>query len=107
DRTLVRKIRKMVLRNSAGDFKGQIEAALTRADQSRYLPTIQQQVVLLCGDNDTWSPLSQHQEIQQQLPSAVLHSIPKAGHMVTMEQPEAVNEILLDWIGASQGRAVG
>lgn len=98
DRKLMRKIRKMVLRSTPDDFSGQIEAALTRADQSRYLPAIQHHVMLLCGANDSWSPLAQHKDIESQLSSAELHAIAKAGHMVTMEQPEAVSKIMLDWL---------
>lgn len=105
DRKLIRKIRNMVLRSTPDDFKGQIEAALTRADQSRYLPAIHHHVLLLCGVNDSWSPLTQHQDIQRQLPSAELHAIAKAGHMVTMEQPEAVTEVLREWLMGSRASA--
>jgi pimeloyl-ACP methyl ester carboxylesterase len=100
DARLMQKIKRMVLRNTPEDYAGQITAALTRADQSRYLPAIRHEVLLMCGENDTWSPLVQHQEICRQLPSATLCSIPDAGHMVTMEQPEAVSKVLVSWFTA-------
>ncbi|MDT8398063.1 MAG: alpha/beta hydrolase [Pseudomonadales bacterium] len=101
DTVLMQSIRAMVLRNTPADHRCQIEAALTRADQSLYLPTIRHQVLLLCGEDDGWSPLSQHKAIQQQLPKSELHSIAAAGHMVTMEQPDSVSQVLLQWFTAS------
>jgi pimeloyl-ACP methyl ester carboxylesterase len=100
DTVLMQKIRAMVLRNSPADHRCQIEAALTRADQSLYLSSIKHEVLLLCGAEDAWSPLAQHQKIQQHLASAKLHSIADAGHMVTMERPEAVSRVLVDWFTA-------
>jgi pimeloyl-ACP methyl ester carboxylesterase len=100
DAVLMQKIRAMVLRSTPAEHRCQIEAALTRADQSLYLPAIRHKVLLLCGAEDSWSPLAQHQKIQQQLPNSELHSIADAGHMVTMERPEAVSRVLVDWFTA-------
>ncbi|MEY4640375.1 MAG: hypothetical protein RLZZ227_369 [Pseudomonadota bacterium] len=105
DLELMQKIRAMVLRSTPAEHRCQIEAALTRSDQSLYLPTIKHKVLLLCGAEDVWSPLAQHQKIQQLLACSDLHSIADAGHMVTMERPEAVSRVLVDWFtgaGADQ-----
>ena len=101
DVALMQKIRAMVLRHTPFDHRCHIEAALTRADQSQYLPAIKHKVLLLCGTHDGWSPLVQHQNIQQQLATSELHSIAEAGHMVTMERPEAVSRVLVNWFTAS------
>ncbi len=100
DTALMDKIRTMVLRSNPYEHRCQIEAALTRADQSLYLSAIRHKVLLLCGTEDGWSPLVQHQKIQQQLATSELHSIADAGHMVTMERPEAVSRVLVDWFTA-------
>lgn len=100
DTALMQKIRAMVLRHTPFDHRCHIEAALTRADQSLYLAAIRHKVLLLCGAEDGWSPLAQHQKIQQQLATSELHSIADAGHMVTMERPEAVSRVLVDWFTA-------
>lgn len=102
DTELMQRIRAMVLRHTPFDHRCHIEAALTRADQSRYLPGIRHRVMLLCGAQDGWSPLVQHQKIQQQLAgSSELHSIADAGHMVTMERPDDVSRVLVNWFTAS------
>jgi pimeloyl-ACP methyl ester carboxylesterase len=97
DAVLIAEIRAMVLRSTPEDYRGQIEAALKREDQSLYLPHIHHKALLVCGELDEWSPVAQHQSILDELPDAELAVIPGAGHMVTMEQPEAVSRLLLDW----------
>lgn len=99
DSRLIADIRAMVLRSSPADYRRQIEAALKREDQSRYLPHIRHKALLVCGELDEWSPVAQHEEILRELPDAELAIIPRAGHMVTMEEPEEVNRVLLDWFG--------
>jgi len=101
DQGLVKKLRTMVLRNTPADFRGQIEAALTRADQSRYLQAINHKVLLVVGEDDAWSSFSQHQNIQRRLHHCELVGIRHAGHMVTMEQPEAVSKVLVRWFVGS------
>jgi pimeloyl-ACP methyl ester carboxylesterase len=103
DTRLIAAIRAMVLRFSPQDYRNYIQAALTRENQALYLPQIGHQVLLLCGAEDGWSPVEQHEEIQKQLLHAELVTIPKAGHMVTMEQPEAVSAALLQWFAADRG----
>jgi pimeloyl-ACP methyl ester carboxylesterase len=102
DRGLLRAIRAMLLRNTVADYRGQIMAALNRPDQSLYLPAIRHKVLLLVGEQDEWSPPSQHQNIKRRLRDCELHVIRNAGHMVTMEQPEAVNKLLLGWFAAGR-----
>jgi pimeloyl-ACP methyl ester carboxylesterase len=99
DTVLINEIREMVLRSSPADYRSQIEAALKREDQRGYLSHIRHKALLICGEFDEWSPVGQHEEILRELPDAELAIIPRAGHMVTMEEPEAVNRVLLEWFG--------
>ena len=103
DTALIQEITQMILRNSVADFKGQIRALLGRSDQSRYLPNISQQVLLVCGDADGWSPVSQHEAMLDQLPHGHLEVIKDAGHMLPMEQPQALNDVLLNWLNDEAG----
>lgn len=97
DVELMQAVTAMILRNKVEDFQGQIRALLGRDDQGPILDTIRQHVLLVCGREDSWSPLSQHEEMQARLRSADLAVVEQAGHMVTMEQPAQVNEVLLTW----------
>lgn len=101
DKALLADITAMILRNTVADFKGQVQALLERKDRASLLQTIGQKVWLLVGDQDGWSPVSQHQEMAALLPHPELHIIEESGHMSTMEQPDAVNELLLEWLHES------
>ncbi|MDC0598343.1 alpha/beta hydrolase [Gammaproteobacteria bacterium] len=100
DEELMTEIYAMVERYTLSEYEGQLQALLGRSDQAPYLKNITQHVLLVCGDEDNWSPVSQHQEMLQALNSAELKIVKDSGHMVTMEQPEAVNKILVDWFCA-------
>lgn len=97
DSALVKDITDMILRNSIEDFQGQVKALLNRKDQTHGLSRISHKVLLLAGENDNWSPPQQHEFMAERLVSSDLEIVPDAGHMVTMEKPEEVSRILLDW----------
>lgn len=98
DTALIAEINAMILRNTVADFRGQVAALLARESREPLLQRIKQNVWLLCGDEDGWSPVSQHQDMQRLLAKSTLRVIANAGHMSTMEQPEAVSDALLEWM---------
>ncbi|MES2624510.1 MAG: alpha/beta hydrolase [Pseudomonadota bacterium] len=95
---LVDDINQMILRNTIDDYRGQVAALLARNDQTPYLARIKQKTWLLCGEADSWSPVSQHEAMQPYLAASELRIIKNAGHMSPMEQPDAVSSILVEWI---------
>jgi pimeloyl-ACP methyl ester carboxylesterase len=74
-----------------------VKALLGRKDQTGILAQIEQEVLLIAGDGDSWSPPQQHQQMAEQLKRYRLEIVPDAGHMVTMEKPEEVSKVLLQW----------
>jgi len=97
DDILINSIKEMILRNSVDDFLGQMNALLKRKDQTDNLARIEQKVLLIIGEADSHSPPQQHQAMAEKLESSHLEIIANAGHMVTMEKPEEVSTILLEW----------
>lgn len=91
-------IQRMVLRNTLRDFKSHILAGLNRDNQSLYLPHIRQKVLLICGDQDHWSPVSQHESIQKLISNAEIKIVKGAGHMLTLDNPEKINRLLVQWL---------
>jgi len=98
DQKLLAEITAMLLRNTITDFAGQIQALLGREDRNEFLRTIEQKVWLLVGDQDGWSTPAQHEHMQSLLPCSELRIIRDAGHMSTMEQPEAASKLLVEWL---------
>ncbi|MDG2177083.1 MAG: alpha/beta hydrolase [Gammaproteobacteria bacterium] len=97
DTQLIGEITAMILRNSVEDFLGQMQALLERKDQTKYLPHISQEVLLIAGEADSHSPPEQHKLMAGELKKSRLEIVSDAGHMVTMEKPEEVSTILLNW----------
>ena len=99
DAVLLGEILDMFERKSADTFARQIRALLTRPDGTSVLQRIGVPTLVLCGEQDSWSPPAQHQAIADVMPQhPPVCVIPGAGHMVTMEQPQAVAQALCDWL---------
>jgi pimeloyl-ACP methyl ester carboxylesterase len=100
DTPLFDEIIAMIERKSLAVYEGQIRALLNRPNGRPVLAGAPRPTLLLCGRQDAWSPLGRHEEMQRLLPGSRLTVIEESGHMATMEQPDAVNTSLLDWLGA-------
>ena len=99
DRALMEPLRAMVMRATPEQHERQIRALLGRPDAKPLLPTITCPTLVMVGRQDRWSPLAQHEEIAALIPGAELVVIENSGHMSPVEQPEAVSQALLRWLG--------
>lgn len=77
---------------------GQNRAIMRRADMRPWLAAVHCPCLVACGDTDLLTPLEHSQEIAERVPGARLEVITDAGHMMTWEQPDAVNTMLLQWL---------
>ena len=59
---------------------------------------IQQPVLVICGSEDQMTPVRFSQFLIEELPTANLEIVPSAGHMVMLEQPETVANIIREFI---------
>ena len=99
DEALMAPLRAMVCRATPQIFEAQQRAGLTRPDAGPYLDRIACPTLVLVGGEDGWSPPAQHEEIARRIEGSHLVIVEHSGHMVTVEQPQAVNRALVDWIG--------
>jgi pimeloyl-ACP methyl ester carboxylesterase len=76
----------------------QQEAIIGRADSRPGLTAISVPTLVLVGDSDVLTPPERAKELAAAIPGARLVIVPKSGHASTLEQPEAVNGALIDWI---------
>jgi len=65
-----------------------------RPDVTAMLPTISVPTLVVAGAEDAISPPAEMKTIAAAIPNAQFVQIPDAGHMTTMENPEAVNAAL-------------
>jgi pimeloyl-ACP methyl ester carboxylesterase len=76
----------------------QAAAVMARIDYRPSLPAISVPTLVLVGDSDTFTPPDRAEEMAAAIPGARLVVVPECGHASTIEQPEAVNRALIEWI---------
>lgn len=83
----------------AAGFIRQQTAILGRADSRPTLGSIRCPTLVLVGEGDELTPPERAAEIAAGIPAARLTTVPQSGHMSTLEQPDAVTQALLEWLG--------
>jgi len=58
------------------------------------LPDISAPTLILCGSEDAMTPPKYSQTLRDQIPGARLELLPNAGHMLMLEKPDAVRELM-------------
>jgi pimeloyl-ACP methyl ester carboxylesterase len=84
---LVDSIIDMFARKSADRFERQQHALLDRPDATQVLESLTMPTLMLCGRQDAWAGVAQHEAMQALAPQSQLSVIEDAGHMVLMERP--------------------
>lgn len=96
DAAIVARIRGMTERLGADVFIRQ--SRIPRNDGERVLAGLACPVLILCGEDDALTPLSEHVRMAGLARQATLVSIPGSGHMTPIEDPQAVTSALRDWL---------
>ncbi|WP_458790001.1 alpha/beta fold hydrolase [Yoonia sp. MH D7] len=76
----------------------QSRAMQRRKDQQNILRKIKQPALVMCGYHDGQNTLRRHEFIAELIPYAKLEVIEDAGHLPTLESPEAVTRALRAWM---------
>ncbi len=81
-------------------FVRQSRALQSRPDQSDRLRAARLPSLILCGREDRLCPLSRHELMAQLIAGAHLEIVEDAGHLPTLENPQATNEALARWLAS-------
>jgi pimeloyl-ACP methyl ester carboxylesterase len=98
DPAIMAPLTAMVMRATPEVHAGQIRALLGRPDATPLLATITVPTLVIVGRQDEWSPVAQHEQITAAVAEARLEVVEHSGHMLTVEQPEAVTRLLRHWL---------
>ena len=79
-------------------FISQSKALRDRPDQTKTLAAFEGPALILCGIKDQLCPPERHELMHALMPRSTLLIIDGAGHLPTLEQPEATNEALARWL---------
>ena len=79
-------------------FVCQSRALQRRRDQQKTLRGCKVPALVLCGEYDALCPVKRHVFMAELIPYAELQVISGAGHLPTLEQPEATTAALRSWL---------
>ena len=75
-------------------------AAIPKINVTSRLQEIRTPTLVICGIDDPATPPAMAREIQENIPGARLALIPQAAHLANIEQPEAFNRALADFLSS-------
>jgi pimeloyl-ACP methyl ester carboxylesterase len=99
---LVKLARERMLETAPQVLLGDL-AACDAFDVRERLGEIHVPTLILCGDEDRLTPPKYAQFLAERIPGAELKLFPRAGHMVMLEQPEAVTAAVAEFMQAAEG----
>lgn len=98
DTSLTDALTSMFQRHSPEVLSNHIEAGRHRPDSSKMLGDIQCPVLVIAGENDSIRPAPPLLEMANNIKNSSFHEIKNCGHMMTMEAPDTVNSLMMEWV---------
>jgi len=90
-------LKKSYKHNPIG-VKGAIIAIMSRTETSSFLPEIKIPTLVLCGSFDKLTPPTLMRTLAEKIKDSEFGIIPRAGHMTPLENPEAVNDLIIGFL---------
>jgi len=97
---LVSRVREMILGNSPRGIADSLAGLAARADSTSTLREVRVPTLVVCGLEDLLTPPSEAEALRAGIAGSRLELIPRAGHLASLENPEAFNAVLKDFLAA-------
>jgi pimeloyl-ACP methyl ester carboxylesterase len=97
DPALLAAVRRMALMTGPKTFLSQQRAIMGRIDSRPGLSAIRCPTLIVRGDEDGITTAAQQEELLA-IPGSRFETVAACGHMLTLEQPEVLTDLLLDWL---------
>ena len=88
------RLKDMMLATSPQGISDGLHGIAARPDSTPFLREISVPTLVVCGEEDVITPRAEAEALQRGIKGAELAMIPKAGHLPSMETPEAFNAVL-------------
>ena len=95
---IVARVGDLIRSNSADAIAGAISALMSRPDSTPILSAIHCPTLIMVGEEDTLTPPALSHDMQRAIGGAELVVVPAAGHLSSIEQPEAFNAALAQFL---------
>ncbi len=100
---LVKDVERLIEAASPAAVIAALDCLMTRPDSTGLLPSLAPPALVLVGADDVLTPVAESERMQAALPDSRLVVIPGAGHLSNLEQPEAFNRALFDFVRTLRG----
>ncbi|SEG37380.1 alpha/beta fold hydrolase [Algoriphagus boritolerans] len=97
-KALVQELKDVVFGNSERIITEGLRALSGRSETCSSLANVEIPTLIICGKEDTVTPLDQSKTMHEAIEGSMLHIIEKAGHVSNLEQLEAFNSILKEFL---------
>jgi 3-oxoadipate enol-lactonase len=94
----IEAVRQMILGSDPQGIAAAQQGLAARPDATPWLATIGMPTLVLVGASDAISPPEEMQQIAAAIPHSEYRVIPAAGHMAPMENPDAVNAAMTEFL---------
>jgi non-heme chloroperoxidase len=95
---VVERVRALILSNTPETIAAALDALMSRHDSTDLLGSIHCPTLIVVGEEDSVTPRVLSEKMHAGIAGSRLQVIPRAGHLSSLEQPEAFNGALADFL---------
>ncbi|HVL68378.1 MAG TPA: alpha/beta fold hydrolase [Vicinamibacterales bacterium] len=100
---LAREVRDMIEENRGETIAAALEAMMGRPDSTPLLAAIAVPTLVICGDEDTLTPPSDSEALHRGIAGSRLVVLSGAGHLSSLEAPQAFSDALASFLATIPG----
>jgi pimeloyl-ACP methyl ester carboxylesterase len=93
------RMHDVMVRTNPRAVAGALRGMAERPDRTGALVRLNLPTLVIVGSDDAITPPTEARAMAEAIPGARLEVIPDAGHVAPVEDPEAVNRVILDFLG--------
>lgn len=91
-------VRRLIKQQSPTGIRNAIQRMMDRPDSTAMLPNISVPTLVITGAEDEMIPVEESRRMASEVPGAKLVIVPGAGHLANLEQPDAFNAALIEFL---------
>jgi pimeloyl-ACP methyl ester carboxylesterase len=88
---VVATVRELIAANSSGAIRAALAAVMARPDSTPLLGSITAPTLVIVGEEDVLTPPASAEKLHTGIRASTLARIPRAGHLSSLERPDAFN----------------
>ena len=98
NKELVDRVKQMITSQKKETVTGALKALAGRKETCNGIKSLKIPALIICGKEDTVTPLSQSELLNNSIPGSRLQVIENAAHLSNLEKPNEFNRILVEFL---------